>query len=74
MKLDRANVTTDEIRRADTIAIEAGVADNYTEYFASLGPEWPYQFGSIQRGEFPLDKLPAHIRELARHHWYSRHG
>jgi len=33
-------------------------------------PEWPYRAKEILAGKFPLEKLPVHVRELARQLYY----
>ncbi len=34
--------------------------------------EWPYHAKSIYDGKYPLEKLPSHLRSLARNLYYQR--
>ena len=39
---------------------------------ADIDKSWHFHYGAISRGDYPLDELPAHVRELAKRLYYTK--
>ncbi len=70
--LERVGFEPDaRMRQADKLILKEGIASDYS-YIAKHGPEWPLHLPEIQAGKYPLDKLPEHLRDLAKALYYTK--
>lgn len=73
---DHGYTVTDELKKIDREIIErAEEIGNYIfdegYYDEKMRSHWAWNPGLIATGEFPIEKIPEHVRELARNLYYK---